>query len=236
MPQKTILGRECSFRRTSDSLYTGSTSFRRSSEWFQRLSDSFRRLSEWFQRLSESGTPGAKSFRRLSGWFRRSSEWFSPSPDSFRRSSEWFRRLSDRILHLWDSCTPLLGSFRQTSESSLPSPERCCGGSGRPFPSHAPACGGDAEAIAQASWSAAAERQGASLASATPLCAADRCDEAEERSSARESGVALRFPPQSKTLRGVRSPLWSAWITAFADPDTEALRQAYNALVNSLRR
>jgi len=54
MPQKTILGRECSIRRTSDSLYTGSTSFRRTSEWFRRLLDSFRRLSEWFRRTSES--------------------------------------------------------------------------------------------------------------------------------------------------------------------------------------
>jgi len=55
MPQKTILGRECSIRRATDSVHTGSTSFRRTSEWFSPSLDSFPPSSEWFWSSSVSG-------------------------------------------------------------------------------------------------------------------------------------------------------------------------------------
>ena len=55
MPQKTILGRECSFRRATDSVHTGGTSFRRTSEWFSPSLDSFPPSSEWFWSSSVSG-------------------------------------------------------------------------------------------------------------------------------------------------------------------------------------
>ena len=74
MPEKTILGRECSIRRTS--------------EWFQRLSDSIRRTSD--------------SFRRTSEWFRRSSDRILPSRNQSgeRRNGSDVRRNGSNVCRI----------------------------------------------------------------------------------------------------------------------------------------
>jgi len=87
------------------------------------------------------GCTSAKSFRGSAEWFRRSSAWFLGTSTWlwgtsawFRRSAEWFWRSSDRIL-------PSRNQSGERRNRRSQAPARCCGGSGRPFPSHAPACG-----------------------------------------------------------------------------------------------
>ena len=145
MPQKTILGRECSIRGTKDSVHTGGTSPRGSSKWFWGTSDWFPAASEWFSPspdsfpvATESGTPGARSCRGYLVSIRAAREWFWGSSHRSTASSDRFSASPGRI----PASRNQSGEPRNRRSQA---PARCCGGGGRlPFPSHAPACNGAA--------------------------------------------------------------------------------------------